>query len=125
MNAVLKPITFDSKRATLADIKQAVADGVIDNGGAFSIVSARISKRQAEKRALIPSVVEYRNELAKGLGITPIPVPVYASKQPAANSGNPSIPSDAKGFARLAVDSGIDPMRLVTELTSLVAAGGK
>ena len=50
---------------TLADIKNHIATATMPPATAFAILEARIAKRIAAGKPLIPQVVEFRNELPK------------------------------------------------------------
>lgn len=90
--------TINTNVMGIADFQKALSQGVMTVKDVLDILEARIAKRVASGKTLIPGVIRYRNELAEtfskatGTNVAPIPVPTYASP-------NPALPTDPEQLA--------------------------
>ena len=128
MNTNVNTTTFSAKFTPqaingmgIADIKGHVSTGVMSEAEAVGILHSRIQKRIAEKRNLIPSIVEFHNELAAKLGLASMVVasPGYPAKRASIIvSGNSQ--ADIDKLAADIVSSNVDIPLLMSALGQLL-----
>lgn len=119
MNQQINPA--DYAHLGIEEIKAAVSDGSMPAATALAVLDARIAKRQAAGKALIPKIVEYRNTLASQLGQPTMPAPAYPKSKPASVEAASSTSVPASGtpadIADQLIASGVDIAQLIVELT--------